>query len=330
MNRGTIGILVFLLAVPLVAQAEITRTLSLGSSGSDVSELQEDLAQDPSIYPEAQVTGYFGVLTREAVRRFQIKHSIVSSGDEASTGFGVVGPKTRATLHSTLHNNETTSTTDTTLEGGLGDWLQGAYTNRTTSAGGSNSNTTDELVRALQARVSQLSSQVSSLKGLGGGAGTSATVTYLCKYNGVEYHEGQTYVTNECWNVLGVSGQQCGPVTHTCRGGRFIPAITPATASCTYGGTTYQHGAYRYGPGSCLGSSALCPNATAFRCRNGAWIQDSLQPYGSLIGTACDASAARDVDVPIDTLRCKNSTCYYVSEPSTATLHCVNAVWTDE
>jgi hypothetical protein len=69
----------------------LTRTLSLGSEGNDVSQLQQFLATSPSIYPEGKVTGYFGALTEAAVKRFQIKYSIVSSGTAATTGLASWG-----------------------------------------------------------------------------------------------------------------------------------------------------------------------------------------------------------------------------------------------
>jgi peptidoglycan hydrolase-like protein with peptidoglycan-binding domain len=67
------------------------RNLSIGSQGSDVSELQTMLAQDPDIYPQGAVTGYFGPLTAAAVTRFQEVNGIASSS--SATGF--FGPLTR-------------------------------------------------------------------------------------------------------------------------------------------------------------------------------------------------------------------------------------------
>jgi hypothetical protein len=40
----------------------------------------------------------FGPLTRDAVRRFQCAKAIVCEGDESTTGYGNVGPRTRAAL----------------------------------------------------------------------------------------------------------------------------------------------------------------------------------------------------------------------------------------
>lgn len=76
----------------------ITRNISKGSRGADVSSLQTYLATDSSIYPEGSVTGYFGDATTRAVQRWQKANNLVSSGSPSTTGYGAVGPKTRAAL----------------------------------------------------------------------------------------------------------------------------------------------------------------------------------------------------------------------------------------
>lgn len=77
---------------------QIGRSLKLGSTGDDVTRLQHFLARDKSIYPEGTVTGYYGALTEAAVRRWQTKFNIVSSGNPETTGYGVVGPRTAAAI----------------------------------------------------------------------------------------------------------------------------------------------------------------------------------------------------------------------------------------
>ena len=72
------------------------RSLSLGSRGDDVRELQKYLAQDKAIYPDGLITGYFGPLTQQAIQKFQKKYEIVSSGTPETTGYGIIGPKTIA------------------------------------------------------------------------------------------------------------------------------------------------------------------------------------------------------------------------------------------
>ncbi len=77
---------------------DFSQNLSLGSRGAEVSALQTYLAGDATLYPEGLVTGYYGPLTVRAVERLQAVRGVVSSGTAATTGYGVFGPKTRATL----------------------------------------------------------------------------------------------------------------------------------------------------------------------------------------------------------------------------------------
>ncbi len=78
---------------------DFTFSMSLGSRdssvGNQVSELQKFLAQDKTLYPEAEVTGYFGPQTQKAVQRFQSRYGIVTSGTPQTTGYGSVGTLTR-------------------------------------------------------------------------------------------------------------------------------------------------------------------------------------------------------------------------------------------
>ena len=83
----------------------ITRPLSLGSQGEDVRQLQQILnafgytiasSGDGSYGYE---TIYFGNRTEAALKKYQCDMKIVCQGSVDSTGWGVVGPKTRQTLH---------------------------------------------------------------------------------------------------------------------------------------------------------------------------------------------------------------------------------------
>jgi len=79
---------------------QFTHNLQSGDSGEDVTQLQTFLkSQGIDIYPEGLISGYFGNLTKLAVQRFQKKYGIVSSGNEWTTGYGMVGPKTRLKLN---------------------------------------------------------------------------------------------------------------------------------------------------------------------------------------------------------------------------------------
>lgn len=74
------------------------RNLSFGSKNEDVRTLQTILVQKGYLPANHEVTNYFGPLTRAALRKFQCDQGVVCSGNEYSTGFGVLGPKTRNLL----------------------------------------------------------------------------------------------------------------------------------------------------------------------------------------------------------------------------------------
>ena len=101
LKKTKITLISFVTAVFLAsagAVSALSSTLSPGSSGSAVSELQTFLAADSSLYPEGLVTGYYGSLTTAAVQRFQCKQGIVCDGNVATTGYGRVGPLTLAKI----------------------------------------------------------------------------------------------------------------------------------------------------------------------------------------------------------------------------------------
>ncbi len=75
----------------------ITRYLSIGSRGADVTTLQNYLISQNYLAPGLS-TGYFGSRTQTAIQTFQKSTGVVLSGTPSTTGFGAVGPKTRAAL----------------------------------------------------------------------------------------------------------------------------------------------------------------------------------------------------------------------------------------
>ncbi len=74
--------------------------MRVGSTGQGVKTLQRLLASDPSIYPQGLVTGYYGRLTQDAVKKFQENHGISPVGE--------VGPETRMLLNSFLKHATST------------------------------------------------------------------------------------------------------------------------------------------------------------------------------------------------------------------------------
>jgi len=120
-----------------MAFSPFTGTLSLGSSGPQVQELQQFL--NANGFPVAQAgqpgspgmeTTTFGPATQKALQAFQAAHGIVSSGDATSTGYGNFGPQTLAAI-----NNMITSGTAT--QGGI-PGSTGAATDGATGTTGSN------------------------------------------------------------------------------------------------------------------------------------------------------------------------------------------------
>jgi len=80
--------------------------LSRGSSGTEVTSLQKALKNE-GVY-SGDVTGYYGLLTEQAVQSFQEKHGIISYGSPRSTGYGNVGWGTLSKLNSLYDVEKTT------------------------------------------------------------------------------------------------------------------------------------------------------------------------------------------------------------------------------
>ena len=84
-------------ATVATACPNLTRNLTFGSRGNDVVQLQNFFIAQNHL-ATGNATSYYGRLTETAVKSFQRKNNIVSSGTPATTGYGAVGPRTRAKL----------------------------------------------------------------------------------------------------------------------------------------------------------------------------------------------------------------------------------------
>lgn len=91
-------------AVTVTSTAKLTLNLKLGMENKEVITVQKLLNQAGFVIAKSGVgspgheTAYFGSLTRAALKRFQCDKGIACSGSETTTGYGAVGPKTRAAL----------------------------------------------------------------------------------------------------------------------------------------------------------------------------------------------------------------------------------------
>lgn len=86
---------------PVSLSASLTRALGRGSQGNDVTVLQNFLISKGYLLP-GNNNGFFGLLTEAAVKAFQKKEGIVSTGSPSTTGYGNVGPGTRAKINALL------------------------------------------------------------------------------------------------------------------------------------------------------------------------------------------------------------------------------------
>ena len=75
----------------------LARTLARGARGADVTALQQFLIAQGLLSSDS-ATGYFGPRTQTAVQKFQASQAVVSSGTPSTTGYGLVGKKTRAAI----------------------------------------------------------------------------------------------------------------------------------------------------------------------------------------------------------------------------------------
>lgn len=76
----SIAIVVSFFTPLLVSAQTLSRQLSIGARGTDVTLLQTFLASNPAVYPQGLVTGYFGSLTKSAVSNFQSVHNLATDG----------------------------------------------------------------------------------------------------------------------------------------------------------------------------------------------------------------------------------------------------------
>lgn len=86
-------------ATPATSCVDLTHNLSFGktdaTTAGEVTKLQDFFAAGGYMNT---ATGYFGPLTEAAVQHWQSSQGIVSSGSPATTGYGSVGPRSRAAL----------------------------------------------------------------------------------------------------------------------------------------------------------------------------------------------------------------------------------------
>jgi hypothetical protein len=90
--------------------AQVTKNISFGSKGADVTTLQNFFIS-VGYLGAGNNSSFYGKLTQQAVQSYQAKNNIVTSGTPSSTGFGNVGRLTRASINAQLCLNKTPAST---------------------------------------------------------------------------------------------------------------------------------------------------------------------------------------------------------------------------
>lgn len=92
-------------AISAPVNGSLTVNLDYGISNPQVITLQQILNKAGYVMAASgsgspgNETAFYGQLTREAVKKFQCAKAIACNGNESTTGFGRVGPLTRAALN---------------------------------------------------------------------------------------------------------------------------------------------------------------------------------------------------------------------------------------
>jgi hypothetical protein len=87
MNKEKIIVFSILLSIAVFGFTKTAKAqMTIGQRGEEVLNLQKILKEFPEIYPEGYVTGYFGPLTQNAVKKLQEKCKLPETGivDEAT------------------------------------------------------------------------------------------------------------------------------------------------------------------------------------------------------------------------------------------------------
>lgn len=237
--------------LPSFASAQSTcPTLSLGSTGSSVTAVQKVLYNAYQGFPTP--TGYFGSITQAAVKQWQSEHSIVSSGSPATTGYGAVGPKTRAAMGisctsasatGSTASSQTTADKITALRAQLAQLLAliAQLTGRSTSSlaiqtstsgssagGGGGSSAGDSTGGGTSAGGSSNDGGSTGGGGGSGGGGTTTPPPASCSFNGQTVASGASVAAYQDSSVP--AGSQCISEQRTCTNGAFSGSYS--NASC--------------------------------------------------------------------------------------------------
>lgn len=211
-------------AKPGTTKSTASAVLKLGSRGDQVVLMQRLLIENGYLAAGSD-TGYFGLLTKAAVQKFQRERGIVSSGTESSTGYGAVGPKTR-------------------------DALAMAESMTPTPADPTTTRTSASAIEILQAKVQELLARIAAIRSAQPPQQTPPahttttpivpppTTPQSCAFNGTTIAHGQSVTAYQSASVP--AGQSCVSEQRVCANGALsgsyaYESCTPPTSNCPAG-----------------------------------------------------------------------------------------------
>ncbi len=280
------------------------RTLVRGLSGTDVLLLQQFLVTQKLLAAES-ATGFFGAFTEAAVKQYQVQRGIASSGTPLTTGYGAVGPRTRATITDLAGTNPTqpppviTSTkivytlptittlpqTQTPLIPTIPTSFSCMWNNQTVADGSYVIAYQSSSVASEQTCVSQTRT---CTNGTLSGSYTASSCTVAspasCSFNGQGITSGASVTAYQATSVA--AGQSCTSQSRTCTNGVLSGTYTNASctvgnvvpATCTWNNATvsngasvtaYQSSSVSFGQ-ACTPQTRTCANGTLSGTYNAA------------------------------------------------------------
>jgi len=280
------------------------RALRSGMSGSDVTALQVFLAADGSIYPEKNVSGYFGALTQAAIQRLQVRHNLVTSGSPETTGFGAVGPATRALIATLCANGgspvPSVPSGSCSLDGRVVENGKTAdfYSVSMPPSGGNCAS-----YKATRQCINGLFSGNASYRYAS--CNVSPTAPGACSFNGVVMANGDTR-TFYRQEAVG-TGQSCQGIARTCSNGTVSGSseypyptcgTTNGPVSCNVDGVIIQDGQSIgfYKQNKVLFGQSCAAFQGTRTCQGGVLSGDSDYRYSS-----CTAAGAQSCTVTVGT-----------------------------
>jgi len=213
----------------------LTRNLSRGMKGTDVTSLQQFLVRQGLLTADS-ATGFFGALTEAAVKQWQSKNGVASSGNPSTTGYGAVGPKTRAAISRACTSGATTLSTTSTQSSGTSDvnslleklkalqeQMKTLSQGNTSTAGTASSNTSSNTTSSTASTNTGANTTNTNTT-----TNTSAT-TASCSFNGQSVAHGSTVTAYQSSSVA--AGSPCVSQVRSCSSGALSGTYTQS--SCT-------------------------------------------------------------------------------------------------